>query len=125
MNNYSNCPIELVVKLINKKWVIQIIRDLFFGKTHFSEFKEDKPELSNKVLSNCLKSMENDGIIQRISDRYEREVEYILTKKGQALNKIVYELAIFSIDENLGETKFSEDTKGKLKNTFKDKLLFK
>jgi DNA-binding HxlR family transcriptional regulator len=125
MNNYSNCPIELVVKLINKKWVIQIIRDLFFGKTHFSEFKEDKPELSNKVLSNCLKSMENDGIIQRISDRYEREVEYILTKKGQALNKIVYELAIFSIDEDLGETKFSEDTKGKLKNTFKDKLLFK
>ena len=88
MNNYSNCPIELVVKLINIKWVIQIIRDLFFGKTHFSEFKEDKPELSNKVLSNCLKSMENDGIIQRISDRYEREVEYILTKKGQALNKI-------------------------------------
>lgn len=125
MNNYSNCPIELVVKLINKKWVIQIIRDLFFGKTRFSQFKEDKPELSNKVLSNCLKSMENDGIIQRISDRYEREVEYILTKKGQALNKIVYELAIFSIDEDLGETKFSEDTKGKLKNTFKDKLLFK
>lgn len=124
MNNYSNCPIELVVKLINKKWVIQIIRDLFFGKTRFSQFKEDKPELSNKVLSNCLKSMENDGIIQRISDRYEREVEYILTKKGQALNKIVYELAIFSIDEDLGETKFSEDTKGKLKNTFKDKLLF-
>lgn len=125
MNNYSTCPIELVVKLINKKWVIQIIRDLFFGKTRFSEFKEDKPELSNKVLSNCLKSMEKDGIIQRISDRYERDVEYILTKKGQALNKIVYELAIFSIDEDLGDTKFSDDTKGKLKNNFKDKLLFK
>ncbi|MCR5026771.1 MAG: helix-turn-helix transcriptional regulator [Methanobrevibacter sp.] len=125
MNNYSTCPIELVVKLINKKWVIQIIRDLFFGKTRFSEFKEDKPELSNKVLSNCLKSMEKDGIIQRISDRYERDVEYILTKKGQALNKIVYELAIFSIDEDLGDTKFSDETKGKLKNNFKDKLLFK
>ena len=125
MNNYSTCPIELVVKLINKKWVIQIIRDLFFGKTRFSEFKEDKPELSNKVLSNCLKSMEKDGIIQRISDRYERDVEYILTKKGQALNKIVYELAMFSIDEDLGDTKFSDETKGKLKNNFKDKLLFK
>lgn len=125
MNNYSACPIELVVSLINKKWVIQIIRDLFFGKTRFSQFKEDKPELSNKVLSNCLKSMEKDGIIQRISDRYERDVEYILTKKGQALNRIVYELAIFSIDEDLGDTKFSDDTKGKLKDTFKDKLVFK
>ena len=125
MNAYNNCPIELVVKLINKKWVIQIIRDLFFGKTHFSEFKEDKPGLSNKVLSNCLKSMEKDGLIKRISDRYERDVEYILTKKGQALNKIVYELSMYSIDEDLGEKKFNDETKGKLKDNLKDKLLFK
>ena len=125
MNAYNNCPIELVVKLINKKWGIQIIRDLFFGKTHFSEFKEDKPGLSNKVLSNCLKSMEKDGLIKRISDRYERDVEYILTKKGQALNKIVYELSMYSIDEDLGEKKFNDETKGKLKDNLKDKLIFK
>lgn len=125
MNAYNNCPIELVVKLINKKWVIQIIRDLFFGKTRFSEFKQDKPGLSNKVLSNCLKSMEKDGLIKRISDRYERDVEYILTKKGQALNKIVYELSMYSIDEDLGEKKFNDETKGKLKDNLKDKLLFK
>jgi len=41
----TSCPIELVVKLINKKWVIQIMRDLFFGKSRFHEFKEDKPDL--------------------------------------------------------------------------------
>ena len=125
MNSYSKCPIELAIKLINKKWVIQIIRDLFFGKTRFSEFKKDKPKLSNKVLSNCLKAMEKDGLIKRISDRYERDVEYILTKKGQALNKIVYELAIFSLNEDMGETKFNDETKGKLISNFRDKLLFK
>ncbi|MBE6510823.1 MAG: helix-turn-helix transcriptional regulator [Methanobrevibacter millerae] len=125
MNIYSKCPIELVVRLIKKKWVVQILRDLFFGKSRFSEFKKDKPLLSNKVLSNCLKSMEKDGLIQRISDRYERDVEYILTKKGQALNKIVYELAMFSIDEDMGDTKFNDETKGKLRSSFKDKLLFK
>lgn len=59
------CPVELTVQLINKKWIIQIIRDLFFGKTHFSEFKEDKPELSNKVLSNCLKNLEENGLIKK------------------------------------------------------------
>ena len=121
MNSYSKCPIELVVRLIKKKWVVQILRDLFFGKSRFSEFKKDKPLLS----SNCLKSMEKDGLIQRISDRYERDVEYILTKKGQALNKIVYELAMFSIDEDMGDTKFNDETKGKLRSSFKDKLLFK
>lgn len=123
MNDYNNCPIELAVKLINKKWVIQIIQDMFFGKTRFSQFKQDKPQLSNKVLSNCLKSMEKDGLIQRISDRYERDVEYILTKKGQALNKIVYELAMFSIDEDMGDTKFNDETKGKLKSSFRERLL--
>ena len=125
MNSYSKCPIELVVRLIKNKWVVQILRDLFFGKSRFSEFKNDKPSLSNKVLSNCLKSMEKDGLIQRISDRYERDVEYILTKKGQALNKIVYELAMFSINEDIGDTKFNDETKGKMKSSFKDKLLFK
>ena len=125
MNSYSKCPIELVVRLIKKKWVVQILRDLFFGKSRFSEFKKDKPSLSNKVLSNCLKSMEKDGLIQRISDRYERDVEYILTKKGQALNKIIYEMAMFSIDEDMGDTKFNDETKGKMKSSFKDKLLFK
>lgn len=125
MNTYSKCPIDLVVGLFKKKWVIEILRDLFFGKSRFSEFKKGKPNLSNKVLSNCLKAMEKDGLIKRISDRYERDVEYILTKKGQALNKIVYELAMFSIDEDLGDTKFNDETKGKMRRSFKDKLLFK
>ena len=35
LKHIKSCPIELVVKLINKKWVIQIIRDLFFGKSRF------------------------------------------------------------------------------------------
>ena len=88
MNTYTQCPIDLVVKLFNKKWVIQILSDLFFGKTRFNQFKENKPKLSNKVLSNCLKDMEKDGLIEKISKRYERDVEYILTKKGQALKNL-------------------------------------
>jgi DNA-binding HxlR family transcriptional regulator len=125
MNVYSKCSIESAVSLIKRKWVIQILSDLFFGKSRFSEFKQDKPDLSNKVLSNCLKSMEEDGLIKRISDSYERDVEYILTKKGQSLNKIIYELAMFTIDEEMGDTKFNDETKSEIKRNFKDKLLFK
>ena len=57
------CPVDKTLNLINRKWSIQIIRDLFFGKKHFKEFKEDKPNLSNKVLSNCLRELEENGII--------------------------------------------------------------
>lgn len=45
----EECPVELAMQLINKKWVIQLIRDMFFGKSRFREFKEGKPGLSNKI----------------------------------------------------------------------------
>ena len=37
------CPMELAVELISRKWVIQILRDMFFGKKRFNEFKVENP----------------------------------------------------------------------------------
>ena len=120
LKHIKSCPIELVVKLINKKWVIQIIRDLFFGKSRFHEFKEDKPDLSNKVLSNCLKDMEKNGLIHRIVDKCDRKnVKYILTEKGKSLNKVLYEIAMIGVD---GET-YSDKIKNAVKETFRETLL--
>ena len=116
----KSCPIELVVELINKKWVIQIIRDLFFGKSRFGEFKEDKPELSNKVLSNCLKDMEKNGLIQRIVDKCDKKnVRYELTEKGQSLNRVLYEIAMLSVD---GEG-YSDQIKSDVRASYKEALL--
>jgi DNA-binding HxlR family transcriptional regulator len=116
----KSCPIELVVKLINKKWVIQIIRDLFYGKSRFNEFKEDKPDLSNKVLSNCLKDMENNGLIYRIVDKCDRKnVRYRLTEKGKSLNKVLYEIAMVTVDSE----NYSDKLRSDLKASFKENLL--
>lgn len=116
----KSCPIELVVKLINKKWVIQIMRDLFYGKSRFHEFNEDKPDLSNKVLSNCLKDMESNGLIQRIVDKCDKKnVKYILTEKGKSLNKVLYEIAMVTVDSE----NYSEKLAGELKASFKENLL--
>ena len=57
MDSTITCPIQNAVQLFNKKWSILIIRDMFFGKKQFSEFKEGK-DISNKVLSSCLKDLE-------------------------------------------------------------------
>lgn len=62
-NDLVTCPIENTVKLLNRKWTIVLIRDMFLGKKHFFEFKENKPNLSNNVLSDTLKSMEKNGLI--------------------------------------------------------------
>ncbi len=116
----KSCPIELVVKLINKKWVIQIMRDLFFGKSRFHEFKEDKPDLSNKVLSNCLKDMENNGLIHKIVDKCDKKnVRYKLTEKGKSLNKVLYEIAMVTVDSE----NYSEKLADELKTSFRENLL--
>ena len=118
--NIKSCPIELVVTLFRKKWVNQIIRDLFFGKTRFNEFKDGKPNLSNKVLSNCLKDMENNGIIDKIVDKYDKKnVKYKLTEKGRSLNKILYEIAMVTVDSE----KYTDKVRDDLKTSFKEKLL--
>ena len=121
MNKHiKSCPMELVVNLIRKKWVIHIIRDLFFGKSRFHEFKEGKPDLSNKVLSNCLKEMEKNGLIHKIVDKIDKKnVKYALTEKGKSLNKVLYEIAMISVD---GES-YSDKIKSEVKETFRNKLL--
>lgn len=91
------CPIENTLKLINRKWTVVLIRDMFYGKKHFSEFKKDKDNLSNTVLTDTLKNMEkNDLIIKKTSNN---TTEYYLTEKGLKLNKVLYELAVFGLEE--------------------------
>lgn len=116
------CPVDKTLNLINKKWSIQIIRDMFFGKKHFKEFKEDKPKLSNKVLSNCLKELEENGLIKKeVLNTTPVTTEYHLTEYGKSMNRIVYELAMFTLhDEN--DNSYSDETREELKITFKEKL---
>ncbi len=116
------CPVDRTLNLINKKWSIQIIRDLFFGKKHFKEFKEDKPKLSNKVLSNCLKELEENGLIEkRVLNTTPVTTEYYLTEYGRSMNRIIYELAMFTLhDEN--HNSYSSEKRNALETDFKQTL---
>ena len=114
------CPVDKTLNLINKKWSIQIIRDMFFGKKHFKEFKEDKPKLSNKVLSNCLKELEENCLIRKeVLNTTPVTTEYYLTEYGRSMNRIVYELAMFTLHD---EDSYSDETREELKKTFKETL---
>jgi len=116
------CPVDKTLNLISKKWSIQIIRDMFFGKKHFKEFKEDKPKLSNKVLSNCLKDLEENGLIEKkVLNTTPVTTEYYLTDYGRSMNRIVYELAMFTLNDRL-DNNYSDDKREELKDTFKQAL---
>ena len=113
-NDLVTCPIENTVKLLNRKWTIVLIRDMFLGKKHFFEFKENKPNLSNNVLSDTLKSMEKNGlIVKKVSNQSS---EYYLADRGLKLNKVLYELAAFGLDE----LECGEDADSEIINMFKD-----
>ena len=116
------CPVDKTLNLINKKWSIQIIRDMFFGKKRFNEFKEDKPKLSNKVLSSCLKELEENGLIRKeVLNTTPVTTEYSLTEYGKSMNRIIYELAMFTL-QNDNEHEYSDEVRNDLKNSFKEKL---
>lgn len=114
------CPVDRTLNLFNKKWCIQIIRDMFFGKKHFKEFKEDKPNLSNKVLSSCLKELEENGLIEKkVLNTTPVTTEYYLTEYGQSMNRIVYELAMFTLND---ENSYSDETRAALIDNFRKTL---
>jgi len=99
LTNMKNCPIEVTLNIIGKKWSIQIIRDLFRGKTRFSEFLEANPQISTKMLSLRLKELQKTDIIEKtFKSTTPVLIEYSLTQKGKNLNKILFQLAEFSLN---------------------------
>ena len=94
------CPVDETLKIIRGKWHVLIIRDLFFGKKRFKEFKEGKPNLSNKVLTDCLKDLESNGLVTKTSIEGSKITEYYLTGEGKRMNRIIYELAVFTLEKD-------------------------
>ena len=118
------CPINSVYDLLSRKWVFGIMKDLFAGKKHFNEIKEDKPTLSNVVLSDTLKYLENQGMISKnvCEDNNKRATEYFLTEKGRKMNKILYDMVIFGLYELEGDLR-SEEFKEEIKKGYEEILL--
>lgn len=107
-------------KLFKKKWNILILRDLFLGRKYFNEFKQDKPELSNKVLSKTLQNLEENCLIHK-ETYMDNSTEYRLTTRGKKLGNILYELAKFNLDETDYTENEKEIISNELVKTFKNK----
>ena len=94
----KECPTKFALKFF-RKWSIEVIRDIWFGKDTFTEILTANPGLSSKVLAQRLRELGKYGIIEKmIVSKSPLRAEYRLTPKGQALNKIMFDLAMFSFD---------------------------
>ena len=94
------CPIQTTLDYIWKKWTLVLIRDLFYGRRRFKEFLEANPGLSSKVLSERLRELVRNGLVEKkVVSTNPVLIEYTLTERGRSLNKVLYEMAMFGVKE--------------------------
>ena len=85
------CPVETTLMLLSDKWKVLILRDLQrYGTMRFSALKKSIGNISQKVLTANLRSMEADGLVSRkVYPEVPPKVEYSLTEVGRSLKPVM------------------------------------
>ncbi|WP_100406092.1 winged helix-turn-helix transcriptional regulator [Bacillus solitudinis] len=97
--DYSKmCPkYEHAMELLGKKWNGLIIRVLLDGPKRFKEIKSQIPEMSDRILTERVKELENSHIIERtVYPEKPVRIEYSLTEKGLALESVIESIQSWS-----------------------------
>lgn len=84
------CPVATTVSIISSKWKLLIIRNLLERPWRFNELKKDLEGISQKVLTDSLRTMEEDGIITKtVYPEVPPHVEYALSELGESMRPIL------------------------------------
>lgn len=84
------CPVATTVQLIGNKWKLLIMRNLLVRSWRFNELHKSLEGISQKVLTESLRSMEADGIVIRtVFPEVPPRVEYSLSELGESMRPIL------------------------------------
>ncbi|WP_423798461.1 winged helix-turn-helix transcriptional regulator [Neobacillus sp. SAB-20_R2A] len=91
MNNKKyNIAVEATLEVIGGKWKCVILCHLTHGKKRTSELKRLMPNITQKMLTQQLRELEDDGVINRIvHNQIPPKVEYELSEYGLSLKGIL------------------------------------
>ena len=85
-----DCPVATTVSLVGSKWKLLIMRNLLVRPWRFNELQKSLDGISQKVLTDSLRSMEADGIITRtVYPEVPPRVEYALSELGESMRPII------------------------------------
>jgi DNA-binding HxlR family transcriptional regulator len=109
LNTPPDEGVTTFVGFIDNKWKLPIIKVLLGGTKRFGELRRSIPGISQKVLTDNLKSMAADGLLTRtVYTEVPPKVEYNLTELGQSLMPILLAMREWGRDYN---KRFKKKTK--------------
>ena len=93
MKQHHGCPVQATVNVLSGKWKVQILWHLSFGALRFAELRRKLPGISEKVLAEQLRQLEQDDVVRRIAARaVPPQVTYSLTRAGLDLVPMMEQL---------------------------------
>jgi DNA-binding HxlR family transcriptional regulator len=102
----AECPVETTLALLGNKWRMLILRELFTGTKRFVELSRGIPSISQKVLTQRLRAMEQDNLVhRRLFAEVPPRVEYSLTDVGKSLLPILEAMRKWGEDYQKSRTK--------------------
>ena len=94
-----DCPVATTVSLIGSKWKLLIMRNLLARPWRFNELLKSLDGISQKVLTDSLRSMETDGIITRtVYPEVPPRVEYALSELGESMRPIIKSMEAWGVE---------------------------
>ena len=84
------CPVATTVGVIGNKWKLLVLRNILTGPQRFTDLLNGIENISKKVLTENLRSLEDDGILNRTvyPNKIPLKVEYSLSEMGETLRPI-------------------------------------
>lgn len=93
------CPVATTVAIIGSKWKLLIMRNLLSRPWRFNELRKDLDGISQKVLTDSLRTMEQDGIVIRtVYPEVPPRVEYSLSELGETMRPILDAMEIWGVE---------------------------
>jgi DNA-binding HxlR family transcriptional regulator len=96
VHDSTSCAVAACAEIIGAKWTALLVHDLSEGPRRFSQLEHSCAGISPRTLSERLRALEDEGILERHSyPESPPRVEYRLTAKGEALLPIISEMSHF------------------------------
>ncbi len=92
--NYGqSCSVSRFLDQLGSRWTLLIVRDLLVGPRRFGELLANSPTMGPNLLTDRLRELQEQGIINKVSTPGESATTYVLTDKGLELEPVVLAMA--------------------------------